>query len=107
MTCSTTGVSDAGSTSPSDPLLAEPGETISVSVPTGWRFVHWEGWDAPVVGEGANVWPPIDLPDPSSVLELPVPNRMGDSNLGLEVVVVSLDGRVVMSLSVQLLVRVG
>ena len=80
---------------------------MSLSVPTGWRFVHWEGWDAPVVGEGANVWLATDLTVPSSVFEVPVPNRTGDSTLGFDVVVVSLDGRVVMSLSVQVLVRVG
>ncbi len=107
MTCSTVGTSDAGPISPSEPLNAKPGETISVTVPTGWQIVHWEGSDAAVAGGDANIWPPIELPQPSSQFEMPVPNRPGDSTLTLTVVVVSPDGGVVMDLSVQLLVRIG
>ena len=66
MTCSTVGTSDAGPISPSEPLNAKPGETISVTVPTGWQIVHWEGSDAAVAGGDANIWPPTELPQPSS-----------------------------------------
>jgi hypothetical protein len=106
VTCSTSGSSDASPTSPTERLEARRGETISLSLPADWRFVHWEGSDAAAVGEGANVWQPTDLPDPTRSFELPVPNRTGDSIVTLDVVVVSLDRHVVMRISIQVLVHV-
>jgi hypothetical protein len=100
------GNSDAVPPPPDEPLLAKPGETLTFAVPVGWWFVHWEGSDAPVIGEGANVWLPTDVPDRPRTLELPVPRRAGDSIVSLSVVLVSDDERVVLELSLQVLVRV-
>jgi len=106
ITCSTVGTSDAVPPQPDEPLLAQQGETLRFTVPTGWRYVHWEGSDAPVIGEGTNFWSPTDVPDRPRTLELPVPHRAGDSIVSLSVVLVGHDERVVLGLALQVLVRV-
>lgn len=107
ITCSVTGVADV-IPEPSDvPVLAHPGERITFTVPDGWGFVRWEGFDTPIVGEGANLWEPVDLPDRPRSIERPVPARPGDSVVGLTVVIVSDDETVLFELSLEVLVRVS
>ena len=105
MTCSTIGTSDAVPQPPDEPLLARPGDMLSFTVPEGWRFARWEGFDAPLVGEGANVWGPTDLPTRPRSIELPVPLRPNDSIVSLTVVLVSDDERTIIELQLQLLVK--
>ncbi len=105
MTCSTTGVADADPAPPDKPLLARPGDTLRFTVPEGWRFARWEGFDAPLVGEGANVWGPTDLPNRPRSIELPVPLRPNNSIVSLTVVLVSDDERTIIELQLQLLVN--
>ena len=62
-TCSTTGVVDAIPTDPVDGLQAKPGDLLRLALPSGWRLLRWQGYDRPVAGEGANVWPPVDTPE--------------------------------------------
>lgn len=103
-TCSTTGVADADPAPPDQPLLARPGDTLRLAVPDGWRFARWEGFDAPLVGEGANVWLRTDLPDRPRSFKMPVPFRPDESIVSLTVVLVSDDERTVIELQIQLLV---
>ena len=107
MTCSTTGVTDVVGRSPDTPLLADPGDVITLTVPAGWAFTRWEGFDAPVQGEGANVWPPTTVAGRPRSIDVPVPLRSGDSILGLTVVLISDDERTVVEQALELLVRVG
>ena len=104
-TCSTTNVSDAV-VEPSVPLRAGPADRLRFTLPEAWRFLHWEGFDRPAVGEGANVWPPVDLADRPASLEIPVPARAGDSVVGLDVTVITEDERAVARLSIAVLVHV-
>lgn len=107
VTCSTTGVDELDPAPPDEPLLARPGDTLRFTVPEGWRFARWEGSDAPLVGEGGNVWGPTDLPNRPRSIELPVPLRPNDSIVGLTVVLVSDDERVVIELSLWVLVHLS
>ena len=107
MTCSTTGVADVVGRSPEVPLLADPGDVITLTVPVGWAFTRWEGFDSPVIGEGANVWPPTTVAGRPRSIDVPVPVRTGDSILGLTVVLISDDERTVVEQGLELLVRVG
>ena len=106
MTCTTTSVTDAISSEPTEGLLAHPGDRMSMSLPAGWHFLRWEGSDRPVVGEGANVLQPTDTPDRPTQIEVPVPIRTGDSIVGLSSWVVSADGRIVGELGFQVAVTV-
>jgi hypothetical protein len=107
VTCSTTGVADAIPEPPDVPVLAHPAEMITFTVPDGWRFLRWGGFDTPLVGEGTNIWEPVDLPDKPRSFELPVPARPGDSIVGLTVVIVSDDETAVLELAIEVLVRVS
>jgi hypothetical protein len=106
MTCTTTSVTDAISSEPTEGLLAHPGDRMIMSLPAGWHFLRWEGSDRPVVGEGANVLQPTDTPDRPSQIEVPVPIRTGDSIVGLSTWVVGADGRIVGELGFQVAVTV-
>jgi len=107
VTCSTTGSYDADPPSPELPLLAKQGDDLRFTVPTGWRFVRWGGSGAPLVGDGADTWPPTDLPDRPRSISVPVPLRLGDSIVGLSVVLISDDERAIVKLGLQVLVRVN
>jgi hypothetical protein len=80
-------------------------DRLRLTLPHGWRFVHWEGFDRPAVGEGANVLLPVDLSDRPASIEIPVPTRPGDSVVGLDLTVITEDERAVAQLSVAVLVR--
>ena len=68
---------------------------MTLALPTGWRFLRWEGFDRPAEGEGANVWPAVDTPERPSRIEVPVPIRPGESVAGFHLHIVRGDGRVV------------
>lgn len=106
-TCSTAGVVDTDPATPTEKLLARPGDTITFTVADGWRFARWEGFDTSLVGEGANVWVATDLPDTPRSVEVPVPMRPNDSIVGLTVVLVSDDRRTIIELALELLVSRG
>jgi hypothetical protein len=76
-------------------------------MPAGWAFLHVEGGDGPVTGDGANVNAPIDTPDRPSRVEFPGPIRLGDSIAGLNVWMIRADGRVVGQLEILVRVRVS
>jgi hypothetical protein len=87
--------SDVVSSEPPAGIAAAPGDLLSLSLPAGWRFLHWEGSDRPAAGEGGNVWPGVDTPDRPARIEVPVPARKGDSIAGYTLWVIRDDGRVV------------
>ena len=103
MTCTTTGTADVVAKPPKESLAAYPGDTISFTVPVGWRFVRWEGSHTPLHGTGTGgVWLPTVLPDPSSSIELPDSPLLQDEIVSLTVVLVSDDGRAIIELGLQL-----
>jgi hypothetical protein len=104
-TCSTVGSDDVVPIKPTKGLVAHPGDLMTLTLPSGWQFLHWEGSDHPVVGAGSNTWPPIDLPGRPAHIDVPVPRRSGDSIAGYSFWIVSVDGRIVGRLDV--LVRVS
>jgi hypothetical protein len=105
VTCTTTGSADAVPSDPAEGVSAGPGDLLTLAVPSGWRFLHWQGSDRPVVGEGANVWPPTDTPERPRQIEVPVPVRSGDSIAAYDLWIISDDGRVIGQMAV--LVRVS
>ena len=86
---------DVISSEPPNGIAAHPGDMLSLSLPAGWRFLHWEGFDRPAVGEGGNLWPGVDTPDRPGRIGVPVPARNGDSIAGYTLWVITNDGRVV------------
>jgi hypothetical protein len=92
---------------PTEPLIARPGQEITIAAPASWSIVHWEGYDAPVAGEGGNVWTPIDLVGGQRTITVPGLGREGDSLLTLELTMRRDDGRVVGMIPYSFLVRVS
>jgi len=95
VTCTMSSASDVVSSEPPAGIAAAPGDLLSLSLPAGWRFLHWEGFDRPAAGEGGNVWPGVETPDRPGRIEVPVPARNGDSIAGYTLWVIRDDGRVV------------
>jgi hypothetical protein len=95
VTCTMSSASDVVSSEPPAGITAAPGDLLSLALPAGWRFLHWEGFDRPAAGEGGNVWPGVETPDRPAQIEVPVPARNGDSIAGYTLWVISDDGRVV------------
>jgi hypothetical protein len=109
MTCTTTAANDVISSEPKQILVARPGEKLRLTLPDGWRFLRSEGFDTPagLTGGSPNVWLPKDTPDRPQLIDLPLPARVGDSIVGYDLWMVSVDGRVVGRLSVEVRVRIG
>lgn len=104
-TCSTVGTAEAVPKSPDVSLAAYPGDTIELTVPVGWRFVHWEGSHASLVGGGGGGdWAATDLPDKPRSIELSGP-LLTDEVVSLTVVLVSDDERTLIELDLQLMVN--
>ena len=80
---------------------------MALTLSNGWRFLRWEGFDRPAVGDGANVWLPTDTPGQPEQVDVPVPIRMGDSVAGYGLWMVSVDGRAVGQLEILIRVRVS
>jgi hypothetical protein len=95
LTCTISSASDVVSSEPPAGIAAAPGDLLTLSLPAGWRFLHWEGFDRPSGGEGGNVWPGVDTPDRPGRINVPVPARNGVSIAGYTLWVISDDGRVV------------
>jgi hypothetical protein len=106
-TCTMSSASDVVSSEPPAGIAAAPGELLSLSLPAGWRFLHWEGFDRPADGEGGNVWPGVDTPDRPGRIEVPVPARSGVSIAGYTFWVISDDGRVVGQVDIVIQVTIG
>jgi hypothetical protein len=106
-TCTTTATSDAASIDPKEILIAHAGEKLRLALPVGWRFLRSEGFDTPAAGGGANVWLPIDTPDRPQQIDLQLPTRGGDSIVGYDLWIVSVDGRVVGQVGVEVRVRIA
>jgi hypothetical protein len=106
-TCTTTATNDVASIDPKDVLIARIGEKLRLALPGGWRFLRSEGFDTPAAGGGTNVWFPIDTPDRPQQIDLQLPTRGGDSIVGYELWIVSIDGRVVGQIGVEVRVRIG
>ena len=106
-TCSTTGSNDAVPTDPRHGLKVNPGDVLHLALPPGWHFLRWEGYDHPIVGEGANVWPPTDTPGNPDAIDVPVPIRSGDSIAGYTLWLATADERAVGALDILVRVSVG
>jgi hypothetical protein len=106
-TCTTTSqMETVGNDQPID-LPAHAGDRLRLSLPAGWQFLHWDGFDGPVAGEGGNVWPGTDTPDRPVQIDLPVPHRAGPSLARFTLWVISADGRVVGQLDIRFQVTIG
>ena len=99
MTCSTTAPSDGTDAEPVVAEVAYLGDEIAVSVGEDWRILHWEGSERPRSGDGVNVITGETPADGPSTITVPVPDREGDTLLGLTIWAQSSDGRVVASTS--------
>jgi hypothetical protein len=99
--------SDVVSSEPPAGIAAAPGDLLSLSLPAGWRFLHWEGFDRPAAGDGSNVWPGVDTTDRPGRIEVPVPARNGDSIAGYTLWVISDDGRVVGQVEIVIQVKIS
>jgi hypothetical protein len=106
-TCTTTATNDVPSVEPTETLIARAGEKLRLALPAGWGFLRSEGFDTPAAGEGTNVWIPIDTPDRPQQIDLPLPARAGDSFVDYDLWIVSVDGRVVGRIAVEVRVRIG
>jgi hypothetical protein len=106
-TCSTVASDDAVPTDPSVGLAAHPGDLMTLALPSGWRFLRWEGSDHPAVGEGANVWLPIDTRDRPERIDVPVPGRPGDSIVAYSLWLIGPEDRVVGNIEILVRVRVA
>jgi hypothetical protein len=100
LTCSTSAVSDAVPADPTVGLAAHPGDHLTLSLPAGWRFLRWAGYDRPAEGEGANVWPAVDTPERPVRIDVPVAVRAGDSIAGYTLWLERADHRVVGQLDI-------
>ena len=107
MTCTTTSASDTVGDGQPNGLEAHPGDRLRLSLPVGWQFLHWEGFDGPSVGEGGNVWPGVDTPERPVQIDLPTPNRTGESLAWYTLWVISADGRVVGQLEIRFLITIS
>jgi hypothetical protein len=99
MTCSTTAPSDGAGAEPEVGETAYLGDVIAVSVGEDWRILHWEGSDRPRSEDGVNVITGETPADGPSRIAVAVPDREGDTILGLTIWAQSIDGRVVTSTS--------
>ncbi|HEU5202840.1 MAG TPA: zf-HC2 domain-containing protein [Candidatus Limnocylindrales bacterium] len=99
MTCSTTAPTDGVGAEPEVGEVAYLGDEIAVSVGEDWRILYWEGSERPRSGDGINVITGETRADGPSTITVPVPDREGDTILGLTIWAQSTDGRVVASTS--------
>jgi hypothetical protein len=106
VTCSTTSAFETVSSDPPVGLMAQAGDTLSLTLPAGWHLLHWSGFDRPMLGEGGNVWPGADTPDRPREIEVQVPDRSGDSIAGFTLWVISADGRVVGQLEISVVITI-
>ena len=106
-TCSTVATFDAALPDPETGLMAHDGDRLTLALPPGWQFLRWEGFDRPAVGDGGNVWPPIDTPQRPTSIEVPVPFRPGASIAGYTLTIMSDDGRVVGTLEIRLMTTIA
>ena len=106
VTCSTTSAFETVSSDPPLGLMAQAGDTLRVTLPAGWHMLHWSGFDRTTLGEGDNARTGADTPDRPRQIEVPVPNRSGDSIVGLTLFVISADGRVVGQLEISVVVTI-
>jgi hypothetical protein len=102
-TCSTVATFDAALPDPETGLMAHEGDHLTLALPPGWQFLRVEGFDHPAVGEGGNIWPPIDTPQRPTTIEVPVPFGPGASIAGYTLTIVSADGRVVGTVDIRLM----
>ena len=107
VTCTTTGSEDVAPARPTTGVSAHLGDRLTLTLPTGWAFLHVEGGDGPVTGDGGNVNAPIDTPDHPSQVDVPAPVRLGESIAGLSVWMIRDDGQVVGQLATLVHVQVG
>jgi hypothetical protein len=107
VTCTTTGSEDVVPARPTTGVSAHVGDRLTLSLPTGWAFLHVESGDGPVTGDGGNVNAPIDTPDLPSQVDVPAPGRLGESIAGLNVWMIRDDGKVVGQLEILAHVQVG
>ncbi|MEA2576663.1 MAG: hypothetical protein QOD78_251 [Chloroflexota bacterium] len=107
VTCSTVGSDDVAAVDPRQGLVAHPGDVITLSLPAGWRFLHWEGSDRPAAGEGANVWLGAATPARPDRIEVPVPIRPGDSIAAYTLWVIGAEDRAIGNLEILIRVRIG
>lgn len=105
-TCSTTAVADGVPGDPVGEVLANSGDQMTLTLPAGWGILHWEGSDRSAVGEGANVWLPVDVEGAPSHIDVPVPLRTGASVANYSLWVVGFDGRVVGQLAISVAISV-
>jgi hypothetical protein len=106
MTCTTGTATDVVPIEPPASIAAHAGDVLRISLPPGWGFLQWEGFDGPVVGEGGNVWTGTETPDRPVRIDVPVPARPGDSLASYSIWMVSADDRVVGRLDIQVRVRI-
>ena len=99
MTCSTVNPSDFAEAEPDEATEVLEGQTIDVSVDSGWQILHWDGYDRPRTGEGTNIIEGETPEDGPSSVSVPVPDRLGDVILGLSLWIQSADGRVIANVS--------
>ena len=107
ITCSTVGSFDGAAVEPRQGLVAHPGDVITLRLPVGWQFLHWEGSDRPAAGEGANVWPGAATPERPGSIQVPAPVRPGDSIAAYSLWVIGAEDRAVTNLEILILVRVS
>jgi hypothetical protein len=100
-TCSTVATLDAAPADPPNGLSTHEGDHMTLALPPGWQFLRVEGFDHPAVGDGGNVWPPIDTPQRPATVDVPVPFRQGDSIADYNLTIVSADGSVVGTLAIR------
>jgi len=100
-TCSTVATVDAALPDPETGLTTHEGDRLTLALPPGWQFLRWEGFDRPAVGDGGNVWPPIDTPQRPTTIEVPVPFRPGASIAGYTLTITTDDGRIVGTLEIR------
>jgi hypothetical protein len=106
ITCSTTSAFETVSSDPPLGLMAQTGDTLRLTLPAGWHLLHWSGFDRPMLGEGDNARTGAETPDRPRQIEVPVPDRSGDSIVGLTIWVISADGRVVGQLEVSVVLTI-
>jgi hypothetical protein len=102
-TCSTVATFDAALPDPETGLTAQEGDRLTLALQPGWQFLRWEGFDRPAVGDGGNIWPPIDTPQRPTTIEVPVPFRPGASIASYTLTITTDDGRVVGTLDIRLM----
>ena len=107
VTCSTVATIDAALPDPETGLAAHEGDRLTLTLPPGWRFLRWEGFDHPAIGDGGNVWPPIDTPQRPTTIDVPVPFRPGASIAGYTLTIITDDGHVVGTLEIRLMTTIA